>query len=141
MVLLLVIAGCAVILPGCDQTDLRLFVETTVDTAEEAVPLMVTYVTPEDGEIGVALRPEIIIDFNKAMNPDTINATTLILSTGSTTIDTTITMGDDLYTVTLTLESDLEPLTEYVLTISADVADIYGNNLAGEYITRFRTHG
>ena len=127
------------VIVSCDPTDLRLLVESKVDTAEKEVPPMVTGVTPEDNEIGVGLRPEIVIDFNKAMNPDTINAATIFLRYQSTIIDTTITPSDDLYTVTLTLDADLAPLTEYVLTISADVADIYGKTLGSDYVTRFRT--
>jgi hypothetical protein len=137
----LVLVGCSLIFGSCDQTDLGLFIEALVDTAEEDIPPMVSYVTPEDGEIGVGLRPKIIIDFNKSMDPDTINATTIILSEGSTLITVQFTMSEDLYTTTLTLESDLELLTEYVLTISADVADVYGNTLGSDYVTSFRTRG
>jgi uncharacterized delta-60 repeat protein len=101
-------------------------------------------VTPANGATNVSRDTNITATFSEAMDPATLNNSTVTLvAKGSTTpVDATVTVSDDGKTVTLDPSSKLAKKTKYKATIKggdSGAKDLAGNPLANNYTWSFTT--
>lgn len=104
--------------------------------ATGTIPIVVS-TSPEDGATDVMLNKVVTASFSKVMNPLTLNATTFLLSNGTTPITGTITYSGN--TAAFKPSSLLLPNTLYTGTITTGVRDSSGNATASNYTWTFRT--
>ncbi|MCX5884777.1 MAG: Ig-like domain-containing protein [Proteobacteria bacterium] len=110
---------------------------TTGPTPDTTAP-MVSFVTPENGAIDVALNRKITATFSEAMDPLTITTATFTLQHGTTPVSgTVVTYGG--ITAIFTPLSDLAPNTEYTAKITTAGTDLAGNPLAEKFVWTFTT--
>ncbi len=98
---------------------------------------VVTSTDPSPGATNVVLNKIITANFNKAMDPNTINTTTFLLKDGATTI-----LGKVSYTaLTASFAPNvaLTPNRLYTATITTGAKDPSGNALAADYTWTFTT--
>ena len=97
----------------------------------------VTQTTPENGETGVALNTNLTATFDREMNPSSINPSSFMLSSGSTSVAGTITYSGN--TATFNPNSALAPNTTYTATITTEANDNSGYALGADYTWTFNT--
>lgn len=98
-------------------------------------PVVVTTM-PEDGAINVPLNQVISATFNEALDPDTVNSETFLVS-GTSSIAGTVTYSDS--TAFFTPSADLLPNTTYTGTVTTGIKDPMGNALQEDYVWSFTT--
>ena len=101
-------------------------------TDNDITPPVVSYVTPDS----IGINEPITVTFNEAMDPSTLNASTILVSDNVTGA---ITYDSDTYIAILTTSQYLSPKKEYTITITSDVKDLAGNAMTGYYISSFTT--
>ena len=109
---------------------------TTIGSADVTLP-MVNATDPLNNATGVDLSKIVKATFSEAMNPTTINATTVTLKQGTTVVAGTVT-----YAGTTASFSPTTPLTNnliYTGTITTGVKDLAGNALAANLVWSFTT--
>lgn len=94
-------------------------------------------VDPVNGDTGVVTSTQLHISFNEAMDPSTINGTTILLRQGSNVISGTVTYTGTVATFTPT--SYLLINTLYTGTVTTGVMDPAGNALPADYRWSFKT--
>lgn len=94
-------------------------------------------VDPVNGDTGVVTSTQLHISFNEAMDPLTINGTTILLRQGSNVISGTVTYTGTVATFTQT--SYLVINTLYTGTVTTGVMDPAGNALPANYNWSFKT--
>ena len=92
---------------------------------------------PSNGAIGVALNKKITADFDKVMDPTSINTLTFKLSTGATPVSGAVTYTGT--TAEFSPAANLLPNSLYTATITTGAKDLAGNTLANNYIWSFTT--
>ena len=110
---------------------------TTVQ-ADTTAPT-VTSVTPTNGATDVATTVAPKIVFSEAMDATTINASTVRLLNGASTVAATVSYNAATRTATLTPTAPLGNLTDYTLSVSTGVKDLAGNALAQTFTSDFIT--
>ena len=113
---------------------------TTVDTT----PPTVASVSPPDHALDVAVNTPINVTFSEAMDPTTINGTTITLKNSNTSapVTGTVSYNSATHVATFTPTSALANGTGYTVTVTAGttgVKDISGNALASQFISTFTT--
>ena len=110
---------------------------TTGATADTTAPTVLSTV-PANGASVVALDANISAAFSEAMDPLTINSTSITLKQGASAVAGTVTSP---LTTTMIFNPtvDLSPDTVYTATISTQVKDVAGNVLATEKSWSFTT--
>jgi len=90
-------------------------------------------VEPGDGAVDVAITAAVSVSFSEAMNPATINGTTVTLKNLGTSAAVPATVAYDVgtKTATLTPSSSLSFGSAYGLTVNGSASDLAGNDLAG----------
>ena len=109
------------------------------DNVKTAPIPVVSSTTPESNAVGVARNNSITISFNEAMDPATINSSTIIIRQGTTVIP-----GDIVYsgtTATFTPTNSLLALTKYTITVTTGAKTMAGKAMASESATSFTTGG
>src|ERR1019366_4645882 len=97
----------------------------------------VSFTVPASGATGVPVGNALSVTFSKAMNPLTINTTTVSLKQGSTAIAGTVTYAG--VTATFTPTGSLAPNLPFTATIAAGVTDLAGNAMVANYVWSFTT--
>lgn len=93
---------------------------------------------PTSGATGTStVNPDTVI-FSEIMLVDSINSRTFQLKQGSTIIPTTIQFIDSVQ-ITMTPISQLSAFTTYTMSVTTDVKDAAGNNLASAFTSTFTT--
>jgi hypothetical protein len=105
---------------------------TTANASCVGTPAVVSD-TPADGACPNAA---VTATFNEAMNPATINASTLTLSPGATG---TVTYATSSETATFTPSAALELNTAYTATVTTGAQDLLGDALASNFTWTFST--
>lgn len=105
----------------------------------EITPLAVLSVSPEDQSLDIARNTTIHIDFSGNIDQSTVSADSVRLmdSDGHVFIKYNIAVEDQ--RVKLQLFEPLYPNTEYYISVSAAVRDIFGDSLDSEFISSFST--
>ncbi len=115
-----------------------------VDLVFRTAPV-VTAVTPASGATGVSRTTAVTAVFDRAMDPTTINGSTVLLKdAGGNVVSATVTYNAGTNTVTLTPLAPLNPFTSYTAFLrggstGSRVRDLYGNDLAADYTWSFTT--
>lgn len=105
----------------------------------------VTATTPVDGATGVGRGANVTVTFSEAMDPATINATTIELrDSANVLVPSVVTWSATLPRATLNPTPTLPPLTTYTVTVRGGVTDprvkdIAGNALAADVTRTFTT--
>ena len=110
---------------------------TSGATADTTAPT-VSSTTPASNATGVALNTGISATFSEAMNPLTINASSVTL-TAPGAVNVAGTVGEVGTTMTFTPASTLAANTLYTLTITTGATDLAGNPLASDDVWTFTT--
>ena len=107
-------------------------------TADTELP-MVNLTDPLDNATGVARNKVVAINFNEAMDPSTINTSTLTLKQGATEVSGTVAYSGT--TATFTPSNILAAGIAYTATITTGAKDLAGNALAANTVWSFTTGG
>ena len=99
-------------------------------------PPSVTLVTPTTGSIGIGVNTAITATFSESVDELTINDSTFTLDNGVTG---TVTYAYDTKIATLTPHSYLAFSTTYTATITTEIKDLLGTNMASDYSWSFTT--
>ncbi len=107
---------------------------------DTTAPTLVS-VSPPDGATGVDPQAVIRVNFSEALDPATVIADnfTLVPLAGGDTIPLSLALEDANRRVVLTVTEQLALDAEYLLTVSAALADAAGNPLDSEFSSTFRT--
>ena len=106
----------------------------TTGSVPNFVQPVVTSITPNNNATGVATTSTIQIQFNKVMNPLTINGSTITVTNGSTQITGTVTVDAAETVATFTPSAPLATTTVYSVAITSGITD-----LEGEALTAFQS--
>jgi hypothetical protein len=98
-----------------------------------------TSTTPLDNVTGVARNTAVEFTFSEEMDPLTINASTFILSQGTTSVPGTVTYSGK--TGTFTPSGTLAAATKYTATVTTGAKSLTGNALAANSVWSFTTSG
>ena len=143
VVLLTSILASGLLISGCQQIDLKLFVEELVGAAElatqpDTTPPTILSVTPAEGEAGVDRIPSVTVEFSEEMDPATLSEITFLASSSSISVPATVTYNETSNTATFVPDNELTLLSQVTVTVTAAVADAEGNTLSEDYSWSFR---
>jgi hypothetical protein len=106
----------------------------------DTTPPTVTGVSPAEGATGVATTTAVTATFNEAMDPATINTSTVEVRTPTNTlVPATVSYNATTRTATLTPTNALLPNTTYTATVQGEQADPRVKDLAGNPLATDRT--
>jgi hypothetical protein len=108
--------------------------------AQDLTPPTVSSVSPANGATGVGLGAVVTVTFSKAVDPATISGSRITLQDGGgNPVAAAVTYNSSTFTATLTPNARLHPDTNYIATVKAGVADLFGNVLASDFVWSFTT--
>ena len=110
---------------------------TTGNNTADTTPPTVTATDPANTATGIAINKSISITFSEAMDPSTLNSSTVTLNQGTTPVATTITYTGT--TATIALATNLTPNKVYTGTITTGAKDVAGNAMTSNYTFSFTT--
>ena len=99
----------------------------------------VTTTSPANSAVGVPRNNSITIEFSTAMDPATINSSTVIVKQGTTVIPGTVTYSGT--TAVFTPTNSLLALTKYTVTITTGAKTLAGKAFAANSESSFTTGG
>lgn len=99
----------------------------------------VTVTTPLDNLTGVARNTGIALTFSEEMDPATINASTFLVTQGSTAVPGTVTYSGK--TATFTPTNALAASTKYTATVTTGAKSLSGKTLSSNVVWSFTTGG
>jgi Domain of unknown function (DUF4082)/Bacterial Ig-like domain/Bacterial Ig domain/Secretion system C-terminal sorting domain len=113
------------------------------DSASNAIPV-ISVTSPAAGATGVLVGSAVNLFYNKALDPSTVNANTIFLQNGSTTIGATASYVASENGITLTPASPLTAGTNYTVTVKGGsgtnkITDLSGNAMAKDSVWSFTT--
>lgn len=117
--------------------DANVLFDFTTRGETETTPPTVTSVSPADGVTGVPVNSAISVVFSEPMDPDSINPATFFVAVGGNTATGEISYGGQ--QATLTISSDLPPLSLHTVTVTGGVRDLAGNPLGSNFVWTFTT--
>ena len=118
------------------------FVDAVFNTTSgpDIAPPAVKSVSPAAGASGVFTNTNVIVTFNEAVNPTTINTSTILLRDSSNTVvPATVTYDQNLKAATLTPASTLPYTSVYTGVVKAGIKDLAGNATTTDYTWSFTT--
>jgi hypothetical protein len=125
---------CALtIFSACEKIVLN--APSTLPGTTNTTPPTVTVTDPANTATGISLNQQIAITFNKALDPLTVNASTITLSQGTTPVVATVSSVNN--RVTLTLAGNMTPNKIYTVTVTTGVKDTSGNAISTNYTFNF----
>jgi methionine-rich copper-binding protein CopC len=128
------LVSAVLLVNGCDGGKVE------VDPPDvDVTPPAVSATTPEDGATDVARDAQLLVVFSEALDPTSVNSVSLTLNASSGAIAATVAYDDTSQTASLTPLSSLVAQTTYTATVSAEISDTSGNNMAEAYRWSFTT--
>jgi hypothetical protein len=121
-------------------------VETVTPASTETISLDITLTTtgpfvteasPPNGALGVSLSPSIRLTFSEPVDPSTVTTSSLSLSS-ATPVSGRVVMGSQNRSASFLPDGNLEPLTSYTISATAEILDTSGNPLL-PFTSTFRT--
>jgi myo-inositol-hexaphosphate 3-phosphohydrolase len=111
------------------------------DPDPDTTPPAVTSTTPTDGATGIGVGTAVTATFSEAMDPGTVNGTTLRLATtaGGAAVAAAVTYNGASRTATLTPSAPLAAGTAYTATATTGLQDAAHNAMAAEHTWSFTT--
>jgi hypothetical protein len=135
----LVVSSSAKSLSGVNMDDDYKSLFTTGDGAATVSPQVVS-TSPLQGDTGVSLNSTIVVDFNEAMDTNTINTSSIQVSDGhGMPVDGSVTYVSG--TAVFTPAAPLSAEATYTVSVTTDAASAGGTALAQEYSWSFTTNG
>lgn len=110
----------------------------TTGNNPDADPPIVSETFPVNNASNVALNLNVLAIFNEPMDESTINNTNFTL-VGSSNVAGSVSYEPSTYTATFTPNVNLSKGTKYTATVSTNVKDLAGNNLASVEVWSFTT--
>jgi hypothetical protein len=110
----------------------------TVESTTTTGPY-VTHTNPLYSATGVGINTKLLVTFSEAMDPTTINTSTITLQHGATSTSGAVSYTG--LTATLTPSANLLSNTVYTATVTTGVKDTSGNALGVNYVWPFTTAG
>jgi uncharacterized protein YkwD len=92
----------------------------------------VTNRSPAPDQTGVAVSVQIAVSFDEALLPNTVDASSLTLSLGTTTIPGTVSYDDSNHRIIFTPTAALTEESRYIVTLSDSSSDLAGNPVLSE---------
>lgn len=113
----------------------------TTAAVPDATAPTVTGVTPTNGATGVSVSSAVTVTFSEAMDPTTINGTTITLrnTVTSAAVSGTLSHNSATNVATFTPASGLTAGTGYTVTVTTGVRDLAGNAMAAQFTSAFTT--
>ena len=99
----------------------------------------VSETSPEDNAMNIPRNNSVTITFNKAMDPATINSSTIIVKEDGTVVPGAVSYSGN--TATFTPTDAFLALTEYMVTVTTGAKTMAGNGLASNSELTFTTGG
>ncbi|MEO8576085.1 MAG: Ig-like domain-containing protein [Gemmatimonadales bacterium] len=117
------------------------FTSTFTTLILDSTPPSVTSVNPVNNATGVPISTNVLVSFNEAMDPTTINTTTVTLrNTGtSAVVAGTVTFNSGTNVATFTPSGPLSNATNYTVSVTTGVKDVAGNAIAAQFNSNFTT--
>jgi hypothetical protein len=97
----------------------------------DKTPPNVIFVSPANGAQNIPVNSSVIITFSEAMDASSINGQTVIVSTGNSNVQGTVTYSG--VTAIFKPTSNLNPKTIYTVAVDAGVKDLAGNAMGSSY--------
>jgi hypothetical protein len=114
---------------------------TSSFTTADITPPTVISTSPASGSVGVLINSVVTVTFSEAMNPATINTSTITLKRGPAPDVDEGTVSYDPATRTATFTPTYELLynSPYTITVTTGVTDVAGNHLASNFTATFQS--
>ena len=97
----------------------------------DKTPPNVISVSPANGAQNIPVNSSVIITFSEAMDASSINGQTIIVSTGNSNVQGSVTYSG--VTAIFKPTSNLNPKTIYTVAVDAGVKDVAGNAMGSSY--------
>ncbi len=118
-----------------DLVNLYSTVEGTTGESTDTAPRVI-YTIPAPGDTGVIINSDILIDFNREMNEETINSETLLLRDGDgNPVPFGLSYGSGV--AAIDPADNFVQGTRYYLTVSGSIEDAGGDKLGSDYLFGF----
>jgi hypothetical protein len=111
----------------------------TLDLSLKIEPPTVASVTPANGATDVALADPIRVRFSEPVDPATVTASSVILSSPVGPISGTLSLSGDGREATLRPALALEPNTTYTITVAATIKDLAGYTMVSPFTATFNS--
>jgi ATP-dependent Clp protease adapter protein ClpS len=113
----------------------------TTLAAPDTTPPTVISTSPANGAVNVPIGTTVTVTFSEAMNPATINGSTITLKVTSSGagVSGTVSYSAGTNSATFTPSSALAYSTGYTLTVTTGVQDVAGNAMATQFTAGFTT--
>ncbi|SRX73707.1 ice-binding family protein [Aequorivita antarctica] len=126
------------VLPAFALALVTLFTACSEDeTTETNIPPTINSTHPASNAIEVPRNQVITIEFNEAMDPTTINATSFSLTDGDNSITGDVSFSGT--TASFTPTANLNPLSNYTAMLTTDAKDLGGKAIETEQVWSFTT--
>ncbi|MTI49455.1 MAG: hypothetical protein FH761_16605 [Firmicutes bacterium] len=121
------------------KNDVESFRTTFFDNANDSSVVTLTLTTsPEDADTGITVSSNIVLTYNNAMQSDTVNNSNIKLLKASDGTEIELTFSSDAAKEVFTIShNDLEASTAYILIVTDNVRDVFGQGI--EQIVNFTT--
>jgi hypothetical protein len=106
----------------------------TTEPDPTTIPPVVIATNPVGGSLGVPVDQAITATFSKDLNPSTVTTSSFLINNG---VIGTVTYASQI--ATFTPDADPDYSTTYTATLTTDIIDIDGFNLAADFIWTFTT--
>jgi len=121
--------GSGGVFPSQSYEDSNYWVDVTFVPGAVTAPA-VTAVSPINGATGISTSPTITLSFNEALNPSTVNSSTIqLLDSSNNVVAATVSYTAGSTSVTLTPNSPLANSATYTVKATSGVQDNNGNSL------------
>lgn len=124
-------------LDGAQMLAERTWSFTTGSSTDSKAP-KVTSARPTTGTSGIAVNTPIVITFDEALDPFSVNPASITLRTGTSSVSGTVEYGPGTTAKFIPIER-LEKNTLYTANVSSAVTDLQGNRLANPMTWSFTT--
>lgn len=108
-------------------------------TKTDTTPPTVVDVSPADSSTGVSINVVPHIDFSEPLEQTTVDATSVKLSTATTTVAASLSLANGGTRVIITPDAPLDYSTQYTITVATSTTDLAANNLAAPFTSTFTT--
>jgi hypothetical protein len=134
-------AAIALRLVALDEAGLVSLESAVTVRMRDLKPPEIVSITPQDGATGVDVRPNIRIVFSEGIEAETLTAANVALlrEPEETEVAVALVLSPELDVLTVTPESPLEVNVGYRLVLATGIADLAGNTLGEEVVSRFQT--
>ncbi len=111
-----------------DSTEFNLQISPLSDNTSPSVSSR----SPAPEQTGIAITTQIVVTFDEALRPDTVDAASLTLSLNATAIAGTVSYDDSRHSISFTPNTPLTEDSRYSVMLSDSSTDLSGNPVVAE---------